>query len=61
MLTIDQLKEKSVTELKAIAFDLIQERELVNNSLNLIYSLINEKQSVPEQSIGDNSSEEILK
>lgn len=45
-MTIEELKQKSITELKALAFDLNQERELISNSINIVLNEIVEKQKV---------------
>lgn len=50
-MTIEDLKKKSVTELKALAFDLNQERELISNSINIVLNEIAEKQRIEAPAI----------
>lgn len=48
-MTLDDLKKMSVVELKALAFDLSQERDQINQSISLIFNILNEKsQKKPE-------------
>lgn len=42
-MTIEDLKRMSVVELKALAFDLSQERDQINQSISLIFNILNEK------------------
>lgn len=42
-MTVEDLKKMSVVELKAIAFDLSQDRDQINQSIALIINVVNEK------------------
>lgn len=42
---MEELKNKSVQELKSIAYDLISELERVNHQLNVVNQLIFDKQN----------------
>ena len=39
-MTIEDLKKMRVVELKALAFDLSQERDQINQSINLILNIL---------------------
>ena len=45
-MTLEELKKLSLTELKSVAFDLLSEKELITNSLNVVLEEIRLK-SVP--------------
>lgn len=45
------LSELSVTELKALAYDLIAQRETANNGLNAISQELNKRQQQPQEEI----------
>lgn len=51
-MTLEDLKKKSIVELKAIAFDLSQERDQINQSIGLVISILNEK-AKEEQSFAE--------
>jgi len=42
-MTVEDLKKMSIVELKAIAFDLSQDRDQINQSISLILNVVNEK------------------
>lgn len=42
-MTLEELKEKSLVELKAIAYDLLLNQQMVNNSLETVLKEINAK------------------
>lgn len=42
-MTVEDLKKMSIVELKAIAFDLSQERDQINQSISLVLNIVNEK------------------
>lgn len=53
------LKEKTLAELKALAYDLLVDQQLINNSLQAVQLEINEKvrqtaQPVAAESVTDN-------
>ena len=51
-MTLENKKKKSIVELKAIAFDLSQERDQINQSIGLVISILNEK-AKEEQSFAE--------
>ena len=42
-MTLEDLKKMSVVELKALAFDLSQDRDQINQSISLIFNILTEK------------------
>lgn len=46
---MEELKEKSVQELKSIAYDLISHIEKVKHDLNVVNQLIFDKQNVKDE------------
>ena len=55
-MTIEDLKKKSITELKALAFDLNQERDMISNSINIVLNEIVEKQRIEAPAIKEEST-----
>ena len=39
------MEEKSLEELKALAFDLIRDQQIISNNLQILYKKIEEKES----------------
>lgn len=42
--TIEELKEMELEKLKAIAFDLLQEKDNIINSIQIVLNILREKQ-----------------